>query len=147
VEDACVSGLDSVSKFDFIRFYAAARQRAFTPRNVCSSFSQSGIVPFNPAIVFEKLIPVEDAQPGTPTEPSRAPTSGDLLKTPGDYASLLSYCRQLEKCIEDHGIDHSPTRQLSKVSDGVLRHGAEFAILQKENAGLKTEIKAKKEKG
>jgi DDE superfamily endonuclease len=144
VEDACVSGLDSVSKFDFIRFYAAAQQRAFTPRNVCSSFSQSGIVSFNPAIVFEKLIP----EPGTPTltEPSRAPTSGDLLKTPGDYASLLSYCRQLEKCIEDHGIDHSPTRQLSKVSDGVLRHGAEFAILQNENTGLKKEIKAKKEK-
>ncbi|KAN0084900.1 hypothetical protein V8E54_001367 [Elaphomyces granulatus] len=61
--------------------------------------------------------------------------------------SLLSYCRQLEKCIEEHGIEDSPTRKLSKkVSNGVLRQDAEFAILQKENTGLKKEVRAKKEK-
>jgi hypothetical protein len=79
--------------------------------------------------------------PETPTETSSRPSASDSqLKTPGDYASL-SYCRQLEKCIEEHGIEDSPTRKLSeKVSNGVLRQGAEFAILQKENTGLKKEV-------
>jgi len=146
VEEACVNGLDSVSKFDFVRFYAEARQRAFTHENVCSSFSESGLVPFNPSIIYEKLI--EDKCPETPRDSSSRPSSsGDQLKTPGDFAGLLSYCRQLEKCIEEHGIEDSPTRKLSKkVSGGVLRQGAEFAILQKENTGLKKEMKAKKER-
>ncbi|KAN0082118.1 hypothetical protein V8E54_003416, partial [Elaphomyces granulatus] len=112
VEEACINGLDSVSKCDFLRFYAEARQRAFTPGTVCSSFSESGIVPFNPSIVYDKLIPNEDTRPETPTETSRPSTSGGQLKTPGDFASLLSYCRQLEKRIGEHGIEDSPTSEL-----------------------------------
>jgi DDE superfamily endonuclease/Tc5 transposase-like DNA-binding protein len=145
VEEACINGLDNVSKVDFIRFYAEARQRAFTRENIYSSFSESGLVPFNPSAVYEKLIS-EDKRPQTPESSSR-PSSSGQLKTPGDFAGLLSYCRRLEKCIEEHGIEDSPTRKLSKkVSGGVLRQGAEFAILQKENTGLKKEMKAKKEK-
>src|ERR1700684_1150493 len=151
VEEACVNGLDSVSKVDFLRLYSAARQKAFTLENVSSSFSESGIVPFKPSVVYDKLIPSEETHPDTPTETSSRPlaslASDGQLKTPGDYASLLSYCRELEKCIEEHGIEDSPTRKLSKkVSDGVLRQGAEFAILRKENTGLKKEMRAKKEK-
>jgi hypothetical protein len=148
VEEACINGLDSVSKCDFLRFYAEARQRAFTPETVRSSFSESGIIPFNPSVVYDKIPPAnKDTCPETPAETSRPPTSGGQLKTPGDFASLLSYCRQLEKRIGEYGIEDSPTSKLSqKVSDGVLRQGAEFAILKKENLGLKKEIKAKKEK-
>ena len=139
VEEACINGLDSVSKCDFLRFYAEARQKAFTPETVCSSFSESGIVPFNPSVVYDKLIPNEDTRPETPVETSSRPsTSGGQLKTPGDFASLLDYCHRLEKRIEEYGIEDSPTCNLSKkVLDGVSRQGAEFAIMKKENAGLK----------
>jgi len=104
--------------------------------------------PFNPSVVYDKMPPAnEDTRPETPAETSRPPTSDGQLKTPGDIASLLSYCRQLEKRIGEYGIEDSPTSKLSqKVSDGVLRQGAEFAILKKKNLGLKKKIKAKKEK-
>jgi hypothetical protein len=72
VEEACVNGLDNVSKCDFIRFYAEARQRAFTRENICSSFSESGLIPFNPSVVYEKLIS-EDKRPETPESSSRSP--------------------------------------------------------------------------
>ncbi|OXV09804.1 hypothetical protein Egran_02433, partial [Elaphomyces granulatus] len=132
-----VNGVGDGNIVDFIRFYAEARQRAFTRENICSSFSESGLVPFNPSVVYGKLIS-EDKRPQTPESSSR-PSSSGQLKTPGDFAGLLSYCRRLEKCIEEHGIEDSPTRKLSKkVSGGVLRQGAEFAILQKENTAFVT---------
>jgi hypothetical protein len=69
------------------------------------------------------------------------------LQTPQDYAKLLQYCRRLEEQIESYGNEHSPSRRLStKVCHAVIRKSAEFAILQKDNAGLTKVIAAKQER-
>jgi hypothetical protein len=119
-------------------------------RNIHSAFQKAGIVTLNPSVILDQLISQpEDLK--SPTHDgsnlSRPTTSYSSLQTPQDYAKLLTYCRRLEEQIERYGNEHSPSRRLStKVCHAVIRKSAEFAILQKDNAGLTKVIAAKNER-
>jgi DDE superfamily endonuclease len=91
-----------ITKFNVLSFYSKARNKAFTPANICSSFEKCGIWPFNSSVVTEEeLAPADNttiyaAQPLPATLPSfleivkeGAPQSvGNNLRT--IPASLLS---------------------------------------------------------
>ncbi|KAF5377981.1 hypothetical protein D9615_006719 [Tricholomella constricta] len=45
-----------VSKENFLRVYAAAHVRAFTPENIKAAFRKTGLVPFNPSAVTPEMM-------------------------------------------------------------------------------------------
>jgi len=148
VDEASQYGLHGVTKYDFVRFYSVARERAFTAANINSAFRKTGLVPLNPLVILDKLIP-QDQITKSPTEPinSRLPEHSDIFQTPRDYTQLLDYCQILEAYIQKHGNDGSPSRRLpTKVRNAIMRKSAEFAILQRDNAGLTKVLAAKVER-
>jgi hypothetical protein len=59
------SGVNHIDKPDFLRAYCIARAEAITTTTVRSGFIATGLVPFNPDRVLEKL----NTQLRTPTPP------------------------------------------------------------------------------
>ncbi|KAF5378494.1 hypothetical protein D9615_007116 [Tricholomella constricta] len=47
---------DKVSKTNFLRVYAAAHVRAFTPENIKAAFRKTGLIPFNRAVVTPEMM-------------------------------------------------------------------------------------------
>ena len=150
VDEATHYGLHGVTKCDFLQFYSVAREKAFTISNINSAFRKTGIVPLQPSVILETLIPQNEnlnSLAHNDGNPSRPTTSSSSLQTPGDYSKLLEYCHRLEEYIVTRGNEESPSRKLSsKVCHVVIRKSAEFAILQRDNAGLTKVIAAKAER-
>jgi hypothetical protein len=102
VDEASQYGLHGVSKSDFLRFYSAARQKAFTARNISSAFRKSGFVPLDRLVILDKLIPQTERPGSSPQQaqsPARPTTASSSLQTPRDYARLLEYCHRLEQYV------------------------------------------------
>jgi DDE superfamily endonuclease/Tc5 transposase DNA-binding domain len=150
VDEASHYGLHGVTKCDFLQFYSTAREKAFTISNINSAFRKTGIVPLQPSAILDTLIPQDDdfnSLTHNDGELPRPGTSSSSFQTPRDYAKLLEYCNRLEEYIVTHGNEESPSRKLSsKVCHAVVRKSAEFAILQRDNAGLTKVIAAKAER-
>ena len=58
-------GFNTIQKADFLDAYPTARKEAFTPQNIQSSFIATGIKPYDPDQVIQKL----DIQLCMPTPP------------------------------------------------------------------------------
>lgn len=66
VDSLMRTNINHVDKLDFLTNYPSARQKAFVSTVIKNAFSGSGLVPFNPAHVLEKL----DIRLRTPTPPA-----------------------------------------------------------------------------
>lgn len=48
-------GYNYINKLDFLKAYPAAHQEVFTIENIQSGFRVTGLIPFNPSAVLDKL--------------------------------------------------------------------------------------------
>jgi hypothetical protein len=55
VEQACRAGVGIIGKPHFTYLYDRARKEAFTPRNIRSAWSKSGLFPFDPSRVLREF--------------------------------------------------------------------------------------------
>jgi hypothetical protein len=60
-------GLTRMSKREFFRIWPAW-QKAFTKKNVASSWSKTGLVPWNPEVVLNQLKPAQEDLPADKRE-------------------------------------------------------------------------------
>ena len=65
------NGVNYIDKPDFLTAYHKARTEAMTPAIARSGFAATGLVPFNPERVLEKL----NTQIRTPTPPTSTSTT------------------------------------------------------------------------
>ncbi|KUL81723.1 hypothetical protein ZTR_09472 [Talaromyces verruculosus] len=87
VEQACRAGVSTIGKPHFTYLYDRARKEAFTPRNIRSAWSRSGLFPFDPSRVLREFqasppeiqtkIAVDD--PSVSSHPCCTPTTSDHL--------------------------------------------------------------------
>jgi len=67
-------GQTRMTKRDFFKCFFPAWQKAFTDKNIASSWCKTGLFPFNPALVLDKLKPRQQ-RASTPGGPSRGSSS------------------------------------------------------------------------
>jgi hypothetical protein len=72
IEQKGCLGYNHIDKLDFLKAYPAAYQEVFTIENIQSRFRATGLIPFNPKAVLDKL----NLNLGTPTPP---PSCGGAL--------------------------------------------------------------------
>jgi hypothetical protein len=65
IEQKRCLGYNHIDKLDFLKAYPAAYQEVFTTENIQSRFRATGLIPFNPKAVLDKL----NLNLGTPTPP------------------------------------------------------------------------------
>jgi len=140
VEQLYRGGANTITKAHFPLLYARARHTAFTVRNVKSSWSKTGLVPFNPERVLHevrKFQPINDVVMQTIDAPV-APTmqSEILLRTPVTTDGLTHLYTKID---EDLGYDHPSKAGLAKLVHAAEKAFADRSLLLDENQLLFTQ--------
>jgi len=55
VDNATRTGCSDFNKFEFLAAITLIRQQAFKPSTIISAFRKTGLIPYNPEIVLERL--------------------------------------------------------------------------------------------
>ena len=135
-------GNNHIDKIEFLSAYTIVHQEVMTRSNIMAGFTASGLVPFHPAQVLNKLDPI----PSTPS--SKGSDSSWESKTPKTIPEIKKQARlvQLEKR-QRRELSNSPSdahfERLLKGFETAV-HGR--AILMAENTALKAENKKIKRK-
>ncbi|KAJ5569181.1 hypothetical protein N7450_011667 [Penicillium hetheringtonii] len=97
IEQACRAGVNNIGKPQFIYLYDRIRAEAFTPRNIQSVWSRSGLFPFGPSRVLRDIqMSRPEAQITFPV--GHNPTvSFNLSHTPNTSDQFALLCKEVEQ--------------------------------------------------
>ncbi|OQE34400.1 hypothetical protein PENCOP_c018G06625 [Penicillium coprophilum] len=130
VEQACRAGVGTIGKPHFTYLYDRARKEAFTPRNIRSAWSRSGLFPFDPSRVLRDCqASRSEIQTTIPVEPPTV--SSNICHTPNtsDHFALLR--SEVEQ--DTQNLDGVCKRRLQTLSRATEKVFAERALLLEEN--------------
>ncbi|GMG43821.1 unnamed protein product [Aspergillus oryzae var. brunneus] len=97
VENKMRLGFNHIDKLDFLEAFPQARAQIYTTSNICSGFSATGLIPFNPERVLSQLnIQLEATPPGS--RPSSRSTNS-VPKTPHNLKQLQKQETTLKKLL------------------------------------------------
>lgn len=130
VEQACRAGVGIIGKPHFTYLYDRARKESFTPRNIRSAWSRSGLFPFDPSrLLREFQASRPEIQTTTPVD--HPTVSSNLCHTPNTsdhFALLRSEVEQDTQSLDS--VWKHRLRTLSRAAEAVF---AERALLLEEN--------------
>jgi hypothetical protein len=101
-----------MTKGEIFRCFYPAWHKAFTDQNVASGWSKTGLFPFDPALVLDKL------RPRTQKEPTPKGLSGELSSSPFAYWDSASGMRKLRTLI-NRTVDRKTRKVIKRLSDGL----------------------------
>ena len=110
-----------MTKRDFFKCFYPAWQKAFTDKNVASSWCKTGLFPFNPALVLGKLRPRNQREP-TPRASSRGPSSSSSAcwDSPSGMRKLRAIINQT--------VDKKTKKTIKRLSDDLQSSRAEATL-------------------
>ncbi|KAL1966447.1 hypothetical protein VTN77DRAFT_4589 [Rasamsonia byssochlamydoides] len=118
VEQRMRHGFNHINKLDFLEAYPTARMEAFKTQNIQNGFAATGIHPFDPDQVIQRL----HIQLKTPTPPgSRSSNSQSswVLQTPHNPRQLQRQATAVKKPIENGQI--SPSSPFDQAFDQITK--------------------------
>jgi hypothetical protein len=110
-----------MTKRDFFKCFYPAWHTAFTYENIASSWSKTGPLPFNPALVVDKLIPPNQKEPM-----SRERSKG-LSSSPSAYLDSPFGMRRLRTFINKI-VDRKTKKVIKRLSDDLQKGKAEATL-------------------
>jgi hypothetical protein len=134
-------GQTRMTKRDFFRCFYPAWRQAFTEQNVSSSWSKTGLFPFNPALVLDRLKPRQQrmSAPGGPTRGSSSSPSA-CWDSPSGMRKL--------RAIINKTVDRKTKKMIKRLSDDLQSSRAELVLErlanQKATEALRHEKKKRK---
>jgi hypothetical protein len=130
-------GVSNVGKPYFTLLYDRARKVAFTPQNIKSGWSRTGLYPFNPARVLDLIRrpQVEEITPQISNTTADLPSPDDMLPTPVTYESFTYLRTKIE---QNTALDSPGTYRIQKLANATEKLFADRAILNTATAKFKT---------
>jgi hypothetical protein len=134
VQDMARVGTTHIDKLDFLDIYPAARAATFKASVITASFTGSGIIPYSPERVLQKL----DIRPPTPTPPPSRGSASSREFVPHTPCKSVSFKRQIssiKRLIEqrlnmpDNTPDDDLEQQLEQVNKGAQSLANQLAII------------------
>jgi hypothetical protein len=129
VEQACRAGVNTIGKPHFTYLYDRARAEAFTLRNIRSTWSRSGLFPFDPSRVLKDVQVSRPEVQATPVEHPTVPFNLHHTPNTSDHFALL--CREVEQNTSD--LDTGCKQRLQTLTHAAEKVFAERALLLEEN--------------
>jgi hypothetical protein len=146
IEGYMRNGVNHIDKPDFLRAFHTARTEAMTLANIQSSFTATGLVPYDPERVLSKL----HTQLKTPTPPSTShantpasTTQPWVFETPHDTAQLALQANAIRRIV---ALPTPTNRALDQLIKGCQLAMNSAVILAEENRQLQHENKRQKRK-
>ena len=131
VEQACRAGVNNIGKPHFTYLYDRARAEAFTPRNIRSAWSRSGLFPFDLSRVLRDIQASRPETQFTVPVHHNSTVSLNVYHTPNtsDHFALLR--KEVEQ--DTHSLDSECKHRLRALSHAAETVFAERALLLEEN--------------
>ena len=108
VDAATRTGCSDFNKVEFLAAIHSVRRQAFKRSTITLAFRQTGLIPYNPAIILDWLREAVPSQPPPiPSTPTRTSTQQSLISTPLTVRSLKRHAECLQAA------DLSPTLRRS----------------------------------
>jgi hypothetical protein len=144
VEERSRLGFYHIDKLDFLAAFPKARSQAFKVETIKNSFAASGVVPYNPERVLEKL----NVRLSTRTPPPPSSQSSWGLQTPHNTAQLQHQASSIKTFLEQ--MPPSPSDLTNRAINQVVK-GCELALnnvvlLARENQDLRAAIELESRK-
>lgn len=114
-------GQTRMTKRDFFKCFYPAWHKAFTDKNIASSWSKTGLFPFNPSLVLSALKPRNQREP-TPRRPGR-----ELSSSPSACWDSPSGTRKL-RAIINKTVDRKTKKVIKKLSNDLQSSKAEATL-------------------
>jgi hypothetical protein len=129
VQDMARVGTTHIDKLDFLDIYPAARAATYRSSVIIASFTGSGIIPYSPERVLQKL----DIRPPTPTPPPSRGSDSSRDFVPHTPCKSVHFRRQvssIQRRIEQASFiyDDEIQRQLEQLSRGAQSIANKAAI-------------------
>jgi DDE superfamily endonuclease len=143
IENQARLGINHIDKLDFLAAYPQARESAYKAETIQNSFAATGLVPYNPERVLEKL----NIQLRTPTPPSSR-GSDSVPKTPQNIKQLERQASSIKALLKRRSRSPpSPTdAALNQLIKGCQLAMNSAVILAKENSDLRAANEKQKQK-
>lgn len=128
-------GINNVEKQHFTLLYDRARRVAFTPRNISSGWSKTGLYSFNPPRILDLIRrpQIEEIIPQTANTTADLPSSDNMLAPPVTYESFTYLRTKIE---QNTALDSPGIFRIQKLANATEKLFAERAILLDENSTL-----------
>ena len=121
-----------ITKDDFLAAYLEAHNASMTVKNIQSGFRATGLAPYDPESVIERL----DPKPITPSPPASRPSTANswVTKTPQTSYDIVQQSTTIKNKIAEHQ-NSSPTHMYTLVdaqARGLSRMAHELVLLRAE---------------
>ena len=126
VDSVTRAGCPDFNKLEFLAAITSIRRQAFKPSTIVSAFRKTGLIPYNPEIVLERLQEY-NAEPRTP---SPLPPQ-HLMTTPHTIRSLKRHAEFLETA-DLSSIGKGLKESVKKFTKGSLAQAEVGAVVQEE---------------
>ena len=138
IANATQTGIGKFTKIEFLHALDTIRQKTFKKQTICHGFRDTGIVPFNPQIVIEKL----DDYMATP--PPEEISSGDSCESTPKTADRFQ--KLSEKLLNIKTFNGKARENLEKLTKGSIVQAHVFQEIRKDLAATITAQHAHKER-
>lgn len=146
IEEYMRAGINHIDKPDFLTAYLSARKESMTINTVRNGFAATGLVPYDPTRVLEKL----NTQLRTPTPPVAISSKQDrwVPETPHNTAQLELQTKTVKGLLQGRTTgSSSPTEQaLRQLVKGCQMAMHNAVLLAEENKQLRTVNERQKKK-
>ena len=120
IDELVRAGGVDFDKLDFLSIFQDMHDRTFTKSTILSSFKKTGLVPYDPDVVFQKITAVRNSRRRKATPP-RLPQPEWYERTPQNSKELVDFGRGLHKALKDnHAIKKPFQRHISRLVKGAL---------------------------
>ena len=103
IDETMRTGIPEFGKLDFLASLTTMRARTFKKSTILSAFRKTGLIPYNPEIVLQKIRPANSqtppSRPVTPPPPAN-PFSGICNETPRRCEQVVGQARTLLNTIQ-----------------------------------------------
>ena len=99
-DSAIQLGDSEFGKMDFLSAFQQVRDQAFKKTTIINAFKHTGLVPFNPAVVIDKVKEKRAARPKTPPQP----ITTVFAQTPRTTEEVISHGELLQISIDQAGL-------------------------------------------
>ena len=132
-------GISSLSKRDFFRLFWQAYPKAFTDSNICSGWSKTGILLWNPAIIMDVF--------EVPPEALRPPSQGSQESSGSSRISVEDW-RRIRALLKEFSSEVATSQQakLQKLSNTLDYVTTENVLLKAENKGMREALHNEKKR-
>ena len=116
VDRSILQGNSEFGKLDFLEAFQEMHELTFTESTILSAWKHTGLVPFNPAIVLDKITDKQASRQKTPPSTSGPP----VAQTPRTTDRLITHGETLEMTIEDAGLSTGYLKAVQRFLKGVI---------------------------